>query len=912
MRRSTMNSAPDAAHIHRGDRCPRDGWPLSIQDRHCGICGRQIVSFRAESVDPRPIYMGVHGEVTRVVRVTNAGLRPLDLELVSEDDHAVSVQPAARSCRLQCGASVNVNVRVNVDKCGDPVGIRVRVAGDETTPHDDDDKHRVEFRVHAKPRVRLARSDGGKPLPVQVAFRRSDTEVTLDLPLLILGSVGTIQDVRCAIQGWKDADYPTGSITSGDDPIPMTVRLDPTTLANGSQMLRLQVKLREIVQPFECVVDLSTTELPRIHVDDAVFRVLHGRTRDGVLVIRSDGAASCEITQITAQRHSSLLQFHSSDLPRLLEPGRTVEVRLRARGDALPPGDYEIPLEVHADEGVPTRATAGVTVLPLRPYPGYIGIDFGTTNSACAYEDPDTHRPRLVPLERGATGTLTVIPSDLVYARDETVVGASASDIGRRNPADPSYVRSVKRFLGSNDYRTFPDGKKRQPRDVALDVIRFLVARTEEFLEHEVTQCVFTHPTCFGEHQVRDLEWVLGEQLRMHDLQKIDEASAAAYEYIERRREAAGEQEKPYTLLVCDFGGGTTDIALSAVDPGDELRVTPLRTGGNPTFGGDDVTDLLAGYVVDELRARIQTQHPELRFEIPYVAPMRLHRVAREGHLRTVYESNASRLFSRAEQIKHDLTTATISTTQAFADVQVDRLTSVSSIEDLGIETGVVIRRADMDGLLGEPLRRLLEDIDEMSREANALPEVILLAGQASRPPFIEQAIREHFMDTYGQDPAIETADDPKALVALGAWRHGLVHDAPDAPLHHIGDAVARTPFRLGIRSVRYSRPVFREMIPRGSTYPAMSELIAFPLRGRDFHVYVRQHFASGDDLQASESLGSAHIVLPDLPGEVLSEARAQLVASSSNEFLVRILMGDDEHDYPVELTPSAFVVGEN
>ena len=911
MRKSMMNSAPNAVHAHHGDRCPIDGWALSTRDRYCGICGQQLVAFRLESVDPRPLYMGVHESATRVVRMTNTGLRPLDLELVSEDSDALQVQSAARLSRLQCGAAVNVNVQISVEKCGDPVGLRARVVGDESATDDADSQHRVEFCAYIKPRVRLAAADGGKPVPVRVAFRRSDTEVTLDLQLLVEGSVGTIQDVRCAVPGWKNADHPTGLITPSDGPVPLTVRLDPTTLVSGSQTMRLQVKLREIARPFECIVTLATTELPQIHVDEANFRVLHGRTRDCVLVIRGDGAARCEITRITAQRHGAILQFHSSDLPRPLEPSKAVEVRLRARGDVLPPGDYEIPLEVHTDEGAPTRATARVTVLPLRPYPGYIGIDFGTTNSACAYEDAVTHRPRLVPLETGATGTLTVIPSDLVYARDGAVVGASAADIGRRNPADPSYVRSVKRFLGSRDYRTFPDGNKRQPRDVALDVIGCIIARTEEFLEHEVTQCVFTHPTCFGEHQVRDLEWVLREQLQMSGVEKIDEATAAAYEYIERRREAADSQENPYTLLVCDFGGGTTDMALIAVDPSEELRVAPLRTGGNPTFGGDDVTDLLAGYVVDELRTRIQAAHPGLRFDIPYVAPMRLHRVAREGHLRTVYENNASSLFSRAEQIKHDLTAATVSTAQGFPDVQVDRHASVCSVEELGVETGVVVSRVDMNRLLGEPLRLLVEEIDGMAREADALPEVILLAGQASRPPFIEEAIRDHFKATYGQDPTIETSDEPKALVALGAWRHGLVHGAPDAPLHHIGEAVDRTPFRLGIRSVRYSRPVFREMIPRGSKYPATSESIALPLRAGDFHVYVRQHFASGDDLQASEPLGSAHILLPDLPGDVLSSAQAQLVASSSNEFLVRLLVAGDQHDYPVELAPTAFVVGE-
>ena len=51
--------------------------------------------------------------------------------------------------------------------------------------------------------------------------------------------------------------------------------------------------------------------------------------------------------------------------------------------------------------------------------------------------------------------------------------------------------------------------------------------------------------------------------------------------------------------------------------------------------------------------------------------------------------------------------------------------------------------------------REFQSGLDEMAREADALPEVILLAGQASRPPFIEKAIVEHRRRQNVRDPAV-------------------------------------------------------------------------------------------------------------------------------------------------------------
>ena len=71
-----------------------------------------------------------------------------------------------------------------------------------------------------------------------------------------------------------------------------------------------------------------------------------------------------------------------------------------------------------------------------------IGIDFGTTNSLCAWMDGD--RPAIIPNARGLRTTPSVVA---MTAKGEVLVGESAKNQAYINPENT--ISGVKRLLGS-------------------------------------------------------------------------------------------------------------------------------------------------------------------------------------------------------------------------------------------------------------------------------------------------------------------------------------------------------------------------------------------------------------------------------------------------------------------------------
>ena len=90
-----------------------------------------------------------------------------------------------------------------------------------------------------------------------------------------------------------------------------------------------------------------------------------------------------------------------------------------------------------------------------------IGIDFGTTNSLCAFMDGD--RPSIIPNGRGARTTPSVVA---VSPRGDILVGESARNQAFINPG--STIAGVKRHLAGGE----PGGSQRRPDSAFSALIR--------------------------------------------------------------------------------------------------------------------------------------------------------------------------------------------------------------------------------------------------------------------------------------------------------------------------------------------------------------------------------------------------------------------------------------------------------
>ena len=54
------------------------------------------------------------------------------------------------------------------------------------------------------------------------------------------------------------------------------------------------------------------------------------------------------------------------------------------------------------------------------------------------------------------------------------------------------------------------------------------------------------------------------------------------------------------------------------------ITIEPLAHGGNPKYGGDDVTQAIVDFVLAEFRKRIQKENLNLSFSIPYLSPRKV------------------------------------------------------------------------------------------------------------------------------------------------------------------------------------------------------------------------------------------------------------------------------------------------
>ena len=118
-----------------------------------------------------------------------------------------------------------------------------------------------------------------------------------------------------------------------------------------------------------------------------------------------------------------------------------------------------------------------------------IGIDFGTTNSLCAWLDGD--RPAIIPNARGDRSTPSVAAST---AKGEILVGESAKNQALVNPDNT--VAGVKRLLASGGLLSM-GGKTWRPEEIAALILSSLKADAERHLGREVSQAVVAAPANF-------------------------------------------------------------------------------------------------------------------------------------------------------------------------------------------------------------------------------------------------------------------------------------------------------------------------------------------------------------------------------------------------------------------------------
>ncbi|HID78603.1 MAG TPA: Hsp70 family protein [Planctomycetaceae bacterium] len=263
-----------------------------------------------------------------------------------------------------------------------------------------------------------------------------------------------------------------------------------------------------------------------------------------------------------------------------------------------------------------------------------IGIDLGTTNSVLAYtalgDEPGPIRLLEIPqlVDRGTVESRSVLPSFLYLASvHETGGGAfelpwgsfpfAVGELARRQAAAVPHrtVGAAKSWLCHSrvdrhqpilPWQAPDEVPKVSPVTASRRYLEHLVAAWEHAFPDAPIQeqmVVLTVPASF-DASARELtrEAALAAGLP-EQLVLLEEPQAAVYAWLAgmgdrwRRLLAVGHR-----LLVCDVGGGTTDLTLVGVsDEGGQLVLERIAVGNHLLVGGDNMDLALAHHLAGRL-----------------------------------------------------------------------------------------------------------------------------------------------------------------------------------------------------------------------------------------------------------------------------------------------------------------------
>lgn len=334
-----------------------------------------------------------------------------------------------------------------------------------------------------------------------------------------------------------------------------------------------------------------------------------------------------------------------------------------------------------------------------------IGIDLGTTNSACAVWREG--KAELIPNRLSELLT----PSVVHISHDgKVLVGKAAQERLLTHPQATAAV--FKRYMGSDKQVTLAKKSYSAP-ELSAFVLRSLKEDAETYLGEIITEAVISVPAYFNNIQ-RKATILAGELAGLKVERLVNEPTAAAIAY--------GVHTKPEQtqFMVVDLGGGTFDVSIMEYFEG-VLEVH--ASAGDNFLGGEDFRELLVNRYLD----------------LAYFNRQQLS--AKE--LQIVY--------AQMEWVKRQLSSVDIVQVAPFLAKQT---------------ATIALSREDFVKLAEPLLQRIQRPVETALRDAKLTPselDEIILVGGATRMPFFRSMIAKMFRRL----PACNL--DPDLVVAMGA-----------------------------------------------------------------------------------------------------------------------------------------------
>lgn len=261
-----------------------------------------------------------------------------------------------------------------------------------------------------------------------------------------------------------------------------------------------------------------------------------------------------------------------------------------------------------------------------------VGIDLGTSHTVVAYTDPEGRGPiRIFEVDRRVTLDQTerrpTLPSVLYAPLPEEAIGDEPWVVGdyanqRAREVPGRAILSAKSWLShaavDREAEILPwgapaDSPHLSPVQASTRILRQVRSDWDRCWPDAPLaeqQVILTVPASF-DPIARQLTVKAAAAAGLF-VRLLEEPQAAFYDYLDLHGLQALEQElarvrdRPLRVLVCDVGGGTTDLTLLAVGKrGEELIIERTAVGRHLLLGGDNM-DLTLAHLAE---AALKSEH---------------------------------------------------------------------------------------------------------------------------------------------------------------------------------------------------------------------------------------------------------------------------------------------------------------
>ncbi len=213
-----------------------------------------------------------------------------------------------------------------------------------------------------------------------------------------------------------------------------------------------------------------------------------------------------------------------------------------------------------------------------------LGLDFGTTNTVAALADGAGGSELIEFQSKHASGA--TFRSALCFWEEGQVIGGIDSEAGPwaieeflEAPSDCRFVQSFKSVVASPSFeRALIFNRPFRFEDMGQLFLRKLVSHAQGRLDERPRRVIVGRPVEYAGAQpdsdlARERYQAMFREFGV-EVHYVYEPLGAAFSYATRLTE-------PATVLVADFGGGTTDFSIVRIaEPGEPQRCTPLASSG--------------------------------------------------------------------------------------------------------------------------------------------------------------------------------------------------------------------------------------------------------------------------------------------------------------------------------------------